>query len=142
MSDVLLNFSGHKLCLKSRKLLENKFKIVEDIPFFEINFQSDVEEQIRSIVRKIKAPLDGSLSISIIPPGHSTLAILILVFLHGILGYFPKICLLQAEESGRYIPTSLFCIDGYLMRKAGRSFRQEIWEKDSSNKEKLTKRCS
>jgi hypothetical protein len=130
MSEVLINFSGHKLCEESKGLLEERYEIIEDVPFFEIDFDSDVEKQLTKIVRKLKIPLDGSKAVSIIPPGHATVAILLMVFLHGILGYFPKICMLKPEGSGQYIPKNIFCIDGYLVRKAGRSFRQELWNKE------------
>ena len=131
MSAILLNFSGHKFCQKTRQELELKYSIIQDVPFYEIDFGENVEFQLEELFRCVETPLDGSLPVSIIPPGQSTLAIILMVFIHGILGYFPKICLLESKGSGEYIPTNIFCIDGYNLRKAGRSFRQEAW-KDSN----------
>jgi hypothetical protein len=48
------------------------------------------------------------------------------------LGYFPGICFLEAKSSGNYRPTSTFYIDGHQLRKAGRIFRQEKWNKDDA----------
>lgn len=132
MRSALLNLSGHNLSEEARTELAHRFDMIEDVPFYEIDFKDDVELQIKQVLTKIKTPLDGSIPISIIPPGQSTLAILLITFLYGLLGYFPGICFLEAESSGKYKPTNNFYIDGHQLRKAGRMFRQEKWKRNDS----------
>ena len=134
MKPVLLNFSGHALNTNAKNSLLEKYDEIEEIPFVEIDFASDVGEKIEEILRNVQTRLDGSLPIAIIPPGQSTFAILLVTYLHGLLGYFPSVCYMQAVYSGWYEPSAIFHIDGYGLRKAGRNFRQELW-KDSSTDE-------
>lgn len=132
-NEVLLNISGHPLSEESTLELSKKFSSIETIPFDAIDFQEDVESQIRNIFQLVKAPLDGSINVTIIPPSHSTMAILLLTYLNGLLGRFPTICLLQPIENGDYRPTNLFYIDSHSLREKGRSFRQEIIRNQLNN---------
>lgn len=133
MNGVLLNFSGHGLSVETKNELLQRFEEIEDIPFFEIDFSGDVEIQLKRILNEVKTPLDGSVPISFIPPGQATMSILLIVFLYGLLGYFPGICLLEAKNSGNYAPTNVFFVDGHQLRKAGRMFRQIKWKKEGNS---------
>jgi hypothetical protein len=132
MDAVLLNFSGHPLSKKAYTELEQHFDKIEELPFFEIDFSQSVEDQLRKLVGCVSYPLDGSISVTIIPPGHSTVAVLLVVYLHGSLGYFPGLCLLESKEIGQYLPTNTFQINSQKIRAAGRLLRQEIWRSRNS----------
>ena len=125
---VVLNFSGHALSKEAKNELKKKFDKIEEIPFLNINLTNEVGIQLRRIIKKVKTPLDGSISITIIPPGQSTLSILLIMYLHGILGYFPDICMLDVTQSGIYLPSNIFYVSGNKLRYNGRAFRQEIWK--------------
>ena len=126
MNHVLLNFSGHALSEATKAELLTRFKSIEDVFFGNVDFSQNVERQLKRIVGEVKTRLDGSVPIAIIPPGHATLAVLITIFLHGLVGYFPVLCLLEAKAAGDYRPTNLFQIDGGDLRSEARKLRQEI----------------
>jgi hypothetical protein len=128
MTNALLNFSGHRLSEEAAGILEKRFSHIEEVRFQDIDFSGSVEDQVKELVQKARTPLDGSVPVSIIPPGHSTLSILLLVFLHGLLGYFPGICMLEARSPGKFLPTNVFHVDVNDLRNAGRAFRQELWK--------------
>ena len=67
--------------------------------------------------------------ITILPPGQSTFAILLFCYLHGILGYPPNICYLEADENNCFFPKSLFKINLNQIKTSARTIRQEIWKK-------------
>ena len=112
MSPTLLNFSGHALSGEVKKDLLSRYKAIEDIFDFDINFSRDIDSQFKEILAKVECPLDGSVSVTIIPPGQSTLSILLIIFLHGLLGYFPAVCYLKSEASGQYLASNVFHFDG------------------------------
>jgi hypothetical protein len=129
MESALLNFSGHRLSENAREILAQRYDAVEDVPFLEINFDKPLEEQFSGLLRQVKTPLDGTVPITIIPPGHATVAVLLIVFLHGVLGFYPSLCNLQQSAAGQFVPHTVFHLDNQLVRKAGRRFRQEQWDK-------------
>jgi hypothetical protein len=101
----------------------------------QIEFSEDVHIQIRDVVNTIETPLDGSVAVTIILPGHSVVAVLLLIFLHGVLGHFPTICLMQQSDSGEvFLPASVFAIDSREVRMAGRMFRQESWARSDDSR--------
>jgi hypothetical protein len=129
---IVINFSGHVLSDKTRKILLQKYEDIEELPFVEIDFTDSIEKTLQGVIDLVQTNLDGSIPISLIPPGQATFAILLVTYLHGLLGYFPAVCYLEASSSGQFEPSAIFHIDGYTLRKAGRSYRQEIWNKTSN----------
>jgi hypothetical protein len=123
---VLINFSGHPLSAESTEELSKQFRAIETIAFEAIRFGEDIEPQLKSIVNRVKTPLDGSIPISVILPGHSTLAVLLLVYLLGLIGAVPNLCVMEPTGFGRYHPSSIFHIDIQKLRGGARAFRQEI----------------
>jgi hypothetical protein len=99
------------------------------IPFDTIDFAQPLEPQLRNILATVKAPLDGSVPVTIIVPGQATLAVLLFIYLHGLLGHYPAVCLLQSDATGIFRPTSLFHIDPSALRFKGRALRQEMLRK-------------
>ena len=127
MTSVLLNFSGHRLSDAARAMIRERYSTVEDIPLHEMNFQEDVEQQLRDLLATVRTPLDGSVLVTIIPPGHATFALLLEIFLNGVLGYYPSVCLMEPRTAGGYLPTNVFHIESHKVRRAGRLFRQAMW---------------
>jgi hypothetical protein len=125
MARILLNVSGHPLSRTAKRMLEVEYDVVETLALPEIDFSSPVEEQIRDIFTQTKSPLDGSNPVTVVLPGHATVAVLVLIYLHGLLGHYPSICLLE-QRSGEYVPTNLFSIDAQRLRMSGRAFRQQL----------------
>jgi len=130
VADVLLNCSGHKLTPRAEEELLRQFGHIEDVPIPTLSFDEDIERQIREIVSQIATPLDGSATVSVVPPGQSTVAILLLAYLNGIIGYFPSICYLAADRPGEYMPRAVFVLDPQGVRDGGRRFRQSQWYRE------------
>ena len=132
MSKVLLNFSGHTLSKEAKKELVKKFDKIESLFFDNINVSEDIDKQLKRILDKVKSPLDGSIPITIIPPGHSILAILLMSYLHAALGHFPNMCMLDLANQGVYLPCNIFYSNVNKLRTSGRIFRQELWERNNN----------
>ena len=126
MAKALLNFSGHALSDIAVRRLSSEFEVIETIPVGSIDFRRSVEDQVRSIIEHVKTPLDGSIPITIIVPGQATLAVLLFVFLHGLIGHYPGLCLLETDVGGEYAPTNVFYVDSHELRLGGRTFRQKL----------------
>jgi hypothetical protein len=127
MKKYLLNLSGHPLSIAAIKKVKGSKFIIEEVPFKEIEFRGNVEFQIKRIFKNVKSPIDGTDPIFIIPPGHNVLAILIVTYLHGLLGRFPTVCMLKENKQGVYLPYKLFEIDINNLRKKARNMRQKLW---------------
>jgi len=125
MEKALLNLSGHALAEDAKEIFDRQFDYVDTLPPIEVDFSANVERQIRNYIRLTKVPLDGSVSVTIVPPGHPTFSIMIFMFLNGVLGDFPGIYLMERDSNASYMPSNLF--DGHSIRKSGRAFRQETW---------------
>lgn len=125
MAKIFLNISGHPLSVTAQRILDSEYDVVETLPVPEIDFSQSVETQLRNIFSQTEVLLDGSNPITIVLPGHATIAVLVLIYLHGLLGHYPSICLLE-ERRGEYVPTNLFSIDAQRLRMSGRAFRQEL----------------
>lgn len=123
MNSILINLSGHLLNSQARQELENIHDLVIDAKPIEIEFNGNIEEQIIQYVKKIPIVIDGSSAITIIPPGQSTFAIMLVSYLHGLIGHFPNICYLERAASGIYIPKIEYKISPQDIRVAGRRIR-------------------
>lgn len=134
MNRALLNFSGHALSETTLRELSNRFSRIETIPFDAIHFELSVEEQLQKIIQHVKTPLDGSVPITIILPGQATFAVLLFVYLNGLVGSYPALCLLEVRDSGEYGPSSIFDIDAHKLRLEGRAIRQNILRNNNSDK--------
>lgn len=126
---ALLNISGHPLSNLAIDIFNKNFDIIEDVKFDLINFNDDVISQIEDIVNLIKIPLDGTIGITIIPPSQSFFAVLITIYIEGLLGNYPSICLLEPNEDGIYIPNFNALVSGHNVRKQGRERRLVKWNK-------------
>lgn len=120
---ILLNASGHALSESSNAALLSDFDRIETLDVGLIDFSESVESQIREIFMASRTPLDGSVSVSVILPGHPVVAVLSFIFLHGALGYFPNVCVLEQSNEGPFTPTTMFSIDTRAIRLGGRSMR-------------------
>jgi hypothetical protein len=49
-------------------------------------------------------------------------------------GYFPMLCLLEAETAGVFLPTNLFTFDGSALRSEARSLRQTLLREGKQNR--------
>lgn len=128
MRSLLLNFSGHPLNQHARNDLAQRFDRVIDAPIVEITFDDSIATQIERIVCGSKIRIDGSFSLTIIPPGQSTFAILLVSYLHGLIGHFPNICYLERSPEGLYMPRVEYQIQPHEIRGLGRKFRVEHHE--------------
>lgn len=123
MSSILINFSGHSLSSEAIIMLKSSYDILVDVKPIEIIFDNTMENQIRSLVESLSITLDGSSAITIIPPGQATFAILLVSYLHGVIGHFPNLCFLDRTNSGIYIPKMEYQVQLQEIRSAGRKFR-------------------
>ncbi|QDG56059.1 CRISPR-associated protein Csx15 [Pseudomonas sp. NIBRBAC000502773] len=123
MTGQIINFSGHRLSTEAEAVLALHFEKVIDGQWPEFDFNLPITAQIQSALSVLPATLDGTKAVTIIPPGQSTLAVLLVSFLHGLLGHFPRICYLELSSSGLYLPRFETGISAQETRLAGRRFR-------------------
>lgn len=123
MNSVLINFSGHSLNQDVIEELKSTYGELIDAKPVEIAFDDDVEKQIKSLVGGLSIKIDGSTSITIIPPGQATFAILLVSYLHGLIGHFPNLCYLERMNNGIYAPKTEYLVQPQAIRSAGRRFR-------------------
>lgn len=123
---ALINFSGHPLSQVATEDLMERFSTIETVPIPSFDFSCDVDLQLRELIGTVKTKLDGSLPVSVILPGHSTLAVLLVIFLHGLLGHFPPMCLMLPTSDGVYRPSSIFYVDAHGLRSQAREVRQDM----------------
>lgn len=126
MKNILVNFSGHTLSEAAMIILEKNYSDIINCNSIEVNFEKEIAPQIEMIFNSININIDGSDPLTIIPPGQSTLAILICSFIHGVIGHFPKICYLNLIEQGVYVPNVEYSIDIQPIRINGRKYRNNI----------------
>lgn len=128
MKSVLINFSGHPLSEEARDELSIVYsRIIESIPV-DLIFDSSVESQIEKIIADLPVKVDGSFALSIIPPGQATFSILLVSYLHGLIGHFPNLCYLERSSSGVYLPKVEYEVQPQKIRSAGRKFRLSSYE--------------
>ena len=123
MKSVLINFSGHTLNQEVVYALERHYDKIANSNPVEINFNETVADQIESLIQSLPVKIDGSYSLTINPPGQSTFAILLISYLHGLIGHFPNICYLERNIEGIYAPKTEYQIQPQNIRAAGRKFR-------------------
>lgn len=128
MKSILINFSGHKLSHEAQKELQLNFNTIIDTRPIEIKFDDYVEQQITSIINELPIKIDGSSPITIIPPGQATFAILLVSYLHGLMGHFPNLCYLERSSKGIYLPRTEYVVQPHEIRSAGRKFRSSLYE--------------
>lgn len=131
MKHVVINFSGHPLSSEARKILEAKFDCVLQPEPFLFDFRQDANAQLKQICANALQELDRDTALTIIPPGQSTLAILLVSYLHGVVGHFPRICYLELGDQGLYLPLAEYEINPQNTRSAGRVFRMQHFDHDS-----------
>jgi hypothetical protein len=125
MKRILVNYSGHPLSREASRALAPDFdELIQPEPFH-FDFLGDANEQLGAIATKTLASLDPESVLTIIPPGQSTLAILLVSFIHGLIGHFPRLCYLELNESGMYMPRTEYQINTQEVRLAGRFFRMK-----------------
>lgn len=92
------------------------------------DFANPAEEQLESLLTNLPCTIDGTKPVTVIPPGQSTLSILLITYLHGIMGHFPAICYLELSDSGVYLPKVEFSTNSNHLRTAGRKFRARFFK--------------
>jgi hypothetical protein len=125
---ILINFSGHFLCKEATEILKKKYETILNYEPIDFDFEKDIETQVSKIISNIPCTLDGSIPLSIIPPGQATLAILLVSYIHGITGFFPMICYLQINEHGLYLPKAEYTINLQSIRASGRKYRTTLFK--------------
>jgi hypothetical protein len=126
MKSIVINFSGHPLCQKTQEILKNKYEVLLDVSPFNFDFEGEAEVQLEGLLRSINYVIDGSSALTIIPPGQSTFSILLVSYLHGLTGHFPKVCYLEMNDDGLFLPKTDYDISVQRVRAAGRKFRSEM----------------
>ncbi|MCT4497656.1 CRISPR-associated protein Csx15 [Pseudomonas sivasensis] len=126
MSGILLNFSGHALSVAAEKILSDTYDSIFTPELIDFDFDGDAGDQLKDIFSLIPFKIDGSEPLTIIPPGQSTLAILLVGFMHGVIGHFPKLCFLKVNEEGLYLPKMEYEVLVQSVRSEGRKFRSEL----------------
>lgn len=124
---ILINFSGHALSRDAIDSLSEKYKEIIQAAPINFDFTDCVEEQLENLIISLGCQIDGTQPITIIPPGQSTLSILLVTYLHGLMGNFPAICYLELSDSGIYLPKMEFSINSNHVRSAGRKFRAKVF---------------
>lgn len=128
MSNVLVNFSGHVLCKETLNILNKQYDMILNADSIDVDFSSEIESQIELIVTRIPCVLDGSVALTIIPPGQSTFSILLVSYLHGMIGHFPNLCYLELKDNGLYLPKIEYEINTQKVRSSGRMFRNKLFK--------------
>lgn len=124
---ILINFSGHALSQGAIDSLSEQYKQVVQAAPINFDFTDHVEQQLENLIISLGCPIDGTQPITIIPPGQSTLSILLVTYLHGLMGHFPGICYLELSDAGIYLPKMEFSINSNHVRSAGRKFRAKVF---------------
>jgi hypothetical protein len=124
---ILINFSGHALSQDAIDSLSEQYKEIIQAAPINFDFTDRVEEQLENLIVSLSCQIDGTQPITIIPPGQSTLSILLVTYLHGLMGNFPAICYLELSDSGIYLPKMEFSINSNHVRSAGRKFRAKVF---------------
>lgn len=127
MKSAVINFSGHALCAETDQILQNRYDILVNTAPYDFDFEAAVEIQLEEMLKDVNCPLNGTVSLTIIPPGQSTLAVLLVSYLHGLTGHFPKMCYLEMSEDGLYIPKVEYDINVQDIRSAGRKYRRVLY---------------
>ncbi|MFY2835932.1 CRISPR-associated protein Csx15 [Achromobacter xylosoxidans] len=126
MTGYLINFSGHPLSARAEELLKESFEKIVEAHWPEFDFDEPLDQQMQAVFKKLDVTLDGRTPITIIPPGQSTLAILLVSFVHGMIGHFPRLCYLGLSDNGVYLPKFQSGINIQNMRTAGRRLRTKL----------------
>jgi len=124
---VLINFSGHQLSQEAVDFLSEHYEEIIQAAPIDFDFTDSIEEQLENSIINLCCSIDGARPVTIIPPGQSTLSILLMVYLHGIMGHFPAICYLELSDSGVYLPKVEFSINLNGVRSAGRRVRVKVF---------------
>jgi hypothetical protein len=124
---ILINFSGHQLSRDAIDHLSNHYEEIVQAAPINFVFADSVEDQLENLVISLRCQIDGTKPVTIIPPGQSTLSILLITYLHGLMGHFPAICYLELSDSGVYLPKMEFSINSNHVRSAGRKFRAKVF---------------
>lgn len=125
---IIINFSGHPLSQEAIQFLSENYDEVVQAEPINFDFTHPVEEQLESLLISLPCTVDGTKPVTVIPPGQSTLSVLLITYLHGILGHFPAICYLELSDNGVYLPKVEFSINSNNLRTAGRKFRAKVFK--------------
>lgn len=125
---IIINFSGHPLSKDAMQFLSDHYEQVIQSEPVNFDFTNRAEEQLESLLIDLPCTIDGTKPVTVIPPGQSTLSILLITYLHGIMGHFPAICYLELSDHGVYLPKVEFSINSNNLRTAGRKFRTKVFK--------------
>ena len=91
---LLINFSGHPLSPEAIENLSQYYEEIVQAKPINFDFGGPIEEQLEALISGLRCSIDGTRHITVIPPGQSTLSILLVTYMHGLMGHFPAICYL------------------------------------------------
>lgn len=123
MKKVIINYSGHPLSQDAKGALDRRYDVIVQPDPIIFDFAADANSQLESIAKRTLHDVDANSTLTIIPPGQPTLAILLISYLHGLLGHFPNLCYLELSKDGMYLPKSEYEFVTQNSRAAGRLFR-------------------
>lgn len=123
MNKTLLNLSGHPLSQPAIDQVEKEYDRIVNSDSIHIDFTKCIEEQVKNFISTIDLKIDGSFPLTIIPPGQSTIAIVTIAYIHGLTGFFPKICYLGQNKDGVYVPVQKVTINIQDIRLFARNYR-------------------
>lgn len=126
-SGLLINFSGHPLSPEALERFSRHYDEVVQARPITFDFSGPIEEQLEELVASLRCSIDGTRPITVIPPGQSTLSVLLVTYMHGLMGHFPAICYLELSDAGVYLPKAEFSINSNHVRAAGRRFRAKVF---------------
>jgi len=123
MKKILVNYSGHPLSQNAKNALVKKYDVIYESDAIFFDFSADANIQLENIAKNTLHDVNADSTLTIIPPGQPTLAILLISYIHGLLGHFPNLCYLELGQNGMYLPKSEYEFVTQNTRTAGRLFR-------------------
>lgn len=117
----IFNFSGHPLTPETRIALQEKLS--EEIFVIDSKVHIDFRENIYTQIKDLIAPYKTEMTkgkMLIIPPSMNTIAVLLISYVHGVIGMFPSIITLKMTGTHQSLS---FITDLNRLRKEGREAR-------------------
>ena len=141
MNSILLNASGHQLTEQSKRILLSRYDQIVDIVIPIIDPSLDISQQVATLLNEVNSVIRLNVPVAVILPGYSALAVILTAYLHGLLGYFPEVCLLDAASPGSYLPARALRADMGKVRMAARRIRQYLDSSQSDEIEFVVRDC-
>ncbi len=141
MKSILLNVSGHTLQPDTRQRLLEQYQDICEIQVPVIVPREDVGHQLKQFLNDVNAHIRVDQPVSVILPGYSVLAVILVAYLHGLLGYFPEVCILEASSPGVYVPSATIKADIAAIRVAARRVRNHLSDANTAEAQNVVSEC-